>query len=235
MLFRSQGQDITERKQVEEALHEASRKLNLLSSVTRHDITNQLLVLQGHLALLERERLIPSSNAHLQSAETAAQRVSAMIQFTKEYEDIGVKAPAWVSPGHQTIEAFAMLHPVRMDLEDNTKGIEVLADPLAEKVPYNLIDNSMRYGERVTRIKMSAEQRGEALVIVYEDNGAGIRNEDKKRLFEKGFGKNTGFGLFLCREILAITGITITETGKAGEGVRFEMLVPAGAWRCPSQ
>jgi len=59
----------------------------------------------------------------------------------------------------------------------------------------------------------------------------GIRAEDKKRLFEKGFGKNTGLGLFLMREILAITGITITEKGESGKGVRFEMIVPAGTWR----
>jgi len=91
----------------------------------------------------------------------------------------------------------------------------------------------VRHGEQVTRIKMSAEQRGDAMLFVYEDDGVGISEEDKKRLFEKGFGKNTGFGLFLSREILAITGITITETGTPGKGVRFEILVPPGAWRRP--
>ena len=231
----SVARDITDRRKIERALNEASKKLNLLNSITRHDINNQVLVLTGFLELCKlREKDLPLLE-YFDKMKLAANNVQRQIAFTKEYQDIGVKEPSWASPGHQTAGAFAMLHPVRMELEDGTDGVEVLADPLAEKVHYNLIDNSMRHGERVTRIKMSAEQRGEALVIVYEDNGAGIRNEDKKRLFEKGFGKNTGFGLFLCREILAITGITITETGKAGEGVRFEMLVPAGAWRCPSQ
>ena len=109
--------------------------------------------------------------------------------------------------------------------------MEVLADLLLEKVPYNLIDNSMRHGKHVTRIKMSSEQVGDAVLIMYEDDGVGISVEDKKRLFEKGFGRNTGYGLFLIREILAITGITIMERGQAGQGVRFEMLVPPGAWR----
>ena len=116
-------------------------------------------------------------------------------------------------------------------MEDDTKSLEMLADPLAEKVPYNLIENSMRHGEHVTRIRIGAEQKGDAMLIVYEDDGVGISEEDKKRLFEKGFGKNTGFGLFLTREILTITRIAITETGTAGKGVRFEMLVPPGAWR----
>ena len=108
-----------------------------------------------------------------------------------------------------------MLHPAGVELEDDTKGVELFADPLAEKVPYNLIDNSMRHGEHVSRIRVSVEPKGDAVPIIYEDNGVGISDEDRKRLFEKGFGKNTGFGLFLCREILAITGITIMETGKA--------------------
>lgn len=43
-----------------------------------------------------------------------------------------------------------------------------------------------------------------------------------------GVREHTGFGLFFAREILAITGITIRETGTPGEGARFEMVVPEG-------
>jgi signal transduction histidine kinase len=68
-------------------------------------------------------------------------------------------------------------------------------------------------------------------VILFEDNGVGIPAEDKTKLFTKGFGKNTGLGLFLSREILAITGITITENGEPGEGARFEIRVPKAMYR----
>ena len=47
----------------------------------------------------------------------------------------------------------------------------------------------------------------------------------------KGFGQNTGLGLFLSREILAITGITITENGVPGIGARFEIRVLNGGFR----
>ena len=50
-------------------------------------------------------------------------------------------------------------------------------------------------------------------------------------LFSRGRGKNTGYGLFLIREILAITGYAIHETGQAGKGVRFEITVPKGLFR----
>jgi len=66
---------------------------------------------------------------------------------------------------------------------------------------------------------------------VYEDNGIGISPEDRPRLFQKGFGKNTGLGLFLSQEILAITGLAMRETGEPGRGVRFVIAVSEGAYR----
>ena len=134
-----------------------------------------------------------------------------------------------------TAKAFAVLDQKRVKLEKDTENVEIFADPMVEKALHNLIDNSIRHGEHVTNIMVSSRQVGDALLIVYEDDGVGINDENRKHLFEKGFGKNTGFGLFLSQEILAITGITITETGRAGEGVRFEMLVPSRSWRRPRQ
>jgi len=53
----------------------------------------------------------------------------------------------------------------------------------------------------------------------------------KKKIFERKIGDRKGMGLFVVREILLITGITITETGTPGQGARFEILVPEGGFR----
>lgn len=110
--------------------------------------------------------------------------------------------------------------------------LEIFADPLLEKVFGNLVDNSLRHGERVKHITFSSVQMGSGdIAIVFEDDGIGIRDTDKERIFEKGFGKHTGLGLFLSREILAITDLSIRETGVYGKGARFEILVPEGKFR----
>jgi len=70
-------------------------------------------------------------------------------------------------------------------------------------------------------------------MLVCEDNGAGIFGDDKEKIFNRGHGKNTGFGLTISREILLITGITIRETGQPGKGARFEIVVPKGMCRHP--
>jgi signal transduction histidine kinase len=111
------------------------------------------------------------------------------------------------------------------------RNIEVFADPLLERVFYNLFENSFRHAGSFTTITITCTIMQDGLSVIFEDDGAGISDEDRVSLFEKGYGKHTGLGLFLSREILAITGITITENGKQGVGARFEMTVPNGSFR----
>ena len=97
---------------------------------------------------------------------------------------------------------------------DIPAGTKVFADPLIIKVFYNLMDNAVRYGGKITTIRFSVQESGDGHLIICEDDGDGIPADEKERIFERGFGKNTGLGLFLAREILGITGITIRETGE---------------------
>jgi len=78
---------------------------------------------------------------------------------------------------------------------------------------------------------MTTMGSGDDQLIVCEDDGVGVPANEKEKIFERGFGKNTGMDLSLSREILSITGITTRETGELGKGARFEMMVPKGAYR----
>ena len=111
-------------------------------------------------------------------------------------------------------------------------SVEVFADPLIVKVFYNLMDNAFRYGGKITTIRFSLQESDDVTeIIVCEDDGIGVPAEVKEKIFLREFGQNTGLGLALSREILDITGITIKEAGKPGQGARFEMMVPKGMWR----
>ena len=109
---------------------------------------------------------------------------------------------------------------------------EIYADPFFGRIFYNLIDNSKRHGGSVRSISIETEVIPEGdLIIRYRDDGIGIPPEEKNIIFDQGYGKNTGFGLFIIREILGITGLSIRETGTFRSGVLFEITVPKGAWR----
>jgi len=123
--------------------------------------------------------------------------------------------------GHHTAE-------IRLPKTDT----EVFADTFFDRVFYNLIDNSYRHGEQVRHISIdTVTGTDESLIIRYRDDGTGVSPGEKQKIFEQGFGKNTGFGLFFIQEVLAITSLTIRETGEFGRGVLFEITVPKDAWR----
>ncbi len=224
--------DITERKRTQDALLLSNRKLNLLSSITRHDIRNQITALQAYIELSKESVTDPVELARIGHEFRIAEKIRSQIEFTADYENLGVTSPVWQEICGIVTTAVAALPMGGVRLDIRQDGLEVFGDPLLEKVFYNLIDNALRYGgERLTTLRIASRENDGGLVISFHDDGMGIPDADKDLLFTKGFGKNTGLGLFLSREILSITGITITENGVPGTGARFEITVPKGAYR----
>jgi signal transduction histidine kinase len=102
---------------------------------------------------------------------------------------------------------------------------------MLENVFYNLVENTIRHGGNATEIRVRCEKSPPGLLLIYQDNGCGIPAGMKDRIFDYGVGDNTGLGLFLSREILSITGISVRETGEPGRGARFEIRVPPESCR----
>jgi PAS domain S-box-containing protein len=227
--------DVTEITKVQESLSEVNRKLNLLSSITRHDINNQLMILEGNLAMLRTNHSAPKCDEYLSKAEAAGRKITAMIRFTKEYEGIGVQSAVWQNIAElvNKVSLDTNMGEVRV-VNDVPSGVEILADPMIDKVFSNLVDNAVRHGGKVTTIRFSVEVSSGAMSIVCQDDGAGIPADSKASLFVHVSDGDHGFGLFLSREILAITGICIRENSEDGQGARFEMMVPPGRWRAAS-
>ncbi|UUX92435.1 PAS domain-containing protein [Methanoplanus endosymbiosus] len=240
--------DITKRKELERNLEMkaeefrllseskalANKKLNLLSNITRHDILNQITVLSAYEELVQESVEMNDPDTalkYLNKASVATEKISGQIQFTKYYQDIGIDAPEWqnVSGVISEVNEKEFFPPGLVGIPDGS--IEIFADRMLERVFYTLFDNSMRHGLNLTAINVRYEFFEKELLIFIEDDGGGIPPEKKIKIFDVGYGSNTGFGLFLAREILELSGISIHENGVYGEGARFEILVPSGNWR----
>jgi len=225
--------DMTGRKAQEEALHSANLKISLLNQLTRHDISNLVTALSSYLSLLSQRSADESARArYIASCTDIVDRIARHLEFSREYQDIGVHNPVWQPLAEMVDCAVNDLVPEGVEITSSLARVELFADPLTNKVIYNLLENALRHGGHVTRIRLSSSALPDgALAFIVEDNGTGVKDEEKELIFRRGFGKNTGLGLTLSREILSVTGITITENGTYGRGARFEIRIPPSAWR----
>lgn len=225
--------DITGRKNAERALRLAKEKVSLLSQLTRHDITNLVTAINGYLVLLSEKPADPEYEQYISASSGILGKIERHLQFSREYEKIGQHEPAWQPVEALVNQAKGDLPSSRVEIAVSLPPVSLYADPLSVRAVYNLLDNALRHGgSGLTRIQVTAEEReGGELVVTVGDNGPGIPADQKEVIFSHGFGKNTGLGLTLSREILAVTDIRLIETGIPGNGARFEMHVPPGSWR----
>ena len=91
--------DISSIKRVEDSLLKANEKLNLLSSITRHDIRNRITVLFGILPIIKGMNENPDMVEMLDLLERAAYAIRDQIEFTRDYQDLGVFSPEWKNAG----------------------------------------------------------------------------------------------------------------------------------------
>jgi len=223
--------DITEKKKGEEELKAMNQKLLMLSGITRHDILNQIAALNLYVYLLKTDLSDPQTPEYLDRMEQTLRLMQEHTRESGDYQNVGIHEPVWQDPAIVFDRVAASFSRTGITFSSDLSGYEILSDPLIDRALYNLIDNSVRHGDRVTMIRLTGRQEGDQLELRYEDNGSGVLPDEKERIFEEGFGKHTGFGMFLVREILAVTGISIMETGLYGEGVRFEMRFPPAVFR----
>jgi signal transduction histidine kinase len=227
--------DITDKIQEECALHRAIKKLNFLNSITRHEILNHLTVVKGFIELSKDQ--LPNAQFLLRSFDKelrAANDIQNLMIFSRDYQNMGIQPPAWYNVSKTIKSVVAGTQLGSITLTDETQGVEVYADNMIEKVFFHLVDNAVRYGGKITRIRFFCEESFEELHIICEDDGIGIPPDAKKKIFNRQFFQNKGLDMYLSREIVSITGMSIRETGTYGRGSRFEILVPKGAYRFTS-
>jgi len=206
-------------------------KLQIVGSITRHDVLNQLTAIVGYNELLGMMIEDPKLRSYLEKERQAVDKIRRQFMFSKDYQNIANDPPRWQNIRNLIFRAGELvdLKDVRLIAETGTAS--VLADPLLERVFFHLLDNAVRHGATLTEIRITLQETGSGGILIVENNGAGIPAEEKGKIFERGYGKGTGWGLFLARQILAVTGMMVTETGDPEKGARFEITLPAGSFR----
>ena len=157
--------------------------------------------------------------------------IQSSLRFAKQYNDMGMSPPRWQNVLDVMLFAVSHLDLGTLTREFHLEGLDIYADSLLERVFVTMVENTLIHAKAATVIRAGFAITGDNALIFVEDDGPGISENKKEEIFRKGIGTAGSSSLFLSREILSITGITIRETGEPGKGARFEMLVPKGMYR----
>lgn len=205
----------------------AEKKLEIVGSVTRHDVLNQLTAIMGYNELLLTMVQDAEQLNFLETQRRSSEKMRRIFAYSKVYQAVGTEPAKWQNFGMLIRFARDEVDLGTVAIQSDVDACSVFAAPLFVKVLVYLFDNAVRHGKRTTRIQVRLRQDGQGAVLSIADDGIGVEDGDKEKIFDKGFGKYTGWGLFVAREILAANGMTIRETGTAGTGACFEIRVPA--------
>jgi PAS domain S-box-containing protein len=223
--------DISERKRTHVALQQARSKLNLLNAITFQDLQTATFSLSAYQELIRNVIVEAKARSYLEKQDVFLKKMVDTLEFAKNYQEMGMHPSRWQNVRQVFLYAISHLEFLHMKQNLQLDNLEIFADPLFEKALFNIMENVLSHGVYATEVNLRFEEKPDQLVLIIEDNGVGIPTEEKNMIFDRGYGKGTGLGLFLVREVFSITGMIIKETGIPGKGTRFEISVPKGMYR----
>jgi PAS domain S-box-containing protein len=258
--FRADGQrvfgvylrDLTEREELVEALaHRAAelarsnRELEQFTYIASHDLQEPLRMVGSYTQLLMNRygnKLDADAHQFLEYAQEGAVRMRLLIDDLLAYSRLGTRAEPFRRVSVEKILAQA-LGNLREAIRE-TKA-EVVSGPMPEldgdftqlvQVFQNLIGNALKFhGTAVPEVRISADKRASDWIFSVRDNGIGIPEEYKDRIFvifqrlhTREEYPGTGIGLAVCKKVVERHGGTIwvESTGELGKGTTFYFTLP---------
>lgn len=209
-------------------MRQVSRRMSVIGGLVIDDIQNQLDVMGFYTELALEAAQEPSAIEYLEKLEGTRTSLQRRLDFIKSYKMVGELEPKW----HVLRDVFERVYQrVGVDglqMELSVGSARVYADGLFEKAVEAMVVNAPDVDGRRDKVAVRfAEVGGEGLLSI-QRSGKGVPENFKNRIFECGYtyGRCEGFDLFLAREILRSTGITVKETGVPGKCTRFEVCIP---------
>ena len=223
--------EITRRVYAEKALKAANDKLNLLSRISKDHIQSTVDQMVETVKNADAQCHDTVARGFIDRMRVLAINLTRQLFLTESYKNLGISPPAWLGVQQILESENPALVSDSVSVRIWTERLEIYADPLFKDVLIHIAGNAIGHGIKIKNLVVTYHETGVGLDLILEDDGIGIPADKKQRIFEYDAGGHSGIGLFICRQILGVTGMTITETGTEGTGARFVIHVPSRGYR----
>lgn len=225
--------DINEHIRSERAVRKANEKLNYFNAIVRHDIMNLVMGINGYIDIIEEITDDEEAKLLLRKSRSLGDRVRRVAELTRSYQDLGTRPPSFIEVA-ESVNKILSRHEFTGKVVADVRlgGLLLFVDRMFDVVIYEIVRNSLQFGGAGVHMRFFIQPDPDGLLLVIEDTGPGVKPDEKEEIFARNYADRKGYGLYLASEILDITGVKIRETGKFGEGARFELIFPHDSYRC---
>lgn len=244
--------DLSERLEAQQRLNELQNELihvsrlsamGTMASALAHEINQPLTGIANYMGGARRilreqgAAAIPEALAAIDEAAGASQHVGEIIRRLRRMVSRGKAQLQPVRLDGLVDDALALAIPnealAGVRIERDLGELEAMADPVQiQQVFFNLFRNAVEAmdGQDERNLTITAERRGDAVVVEVEDNGPGFADEVRDGLFTSFSSTKPaglGVGLTICRTIIEAHGghISVGRSNASGSLVTFELAV----------
>jgi PAS domain S-box-containing protein len=236
------SRDVTELTEYQQQLESQRDNLEVLNQVVRHDIRNHLQLISAYADAAQPLVEDDQGNEYLENVLEAADDAVDITTTAREVTAVMLNAEVDRHPVRLRSILEEELDSIRanhdralVEVEGSIPDVEVLADEMLASVVRNLLTNAVQHNDKeVPEITVGATAGDETAVLRIADNGAGISDEQRAEIFERGEmgldSEGTGLGLYLVKTLVSRYGGKVRVEENQPEGAVFVVTLPiAGA------
>jgi len=209
---------------------ELNNILKILNKIMRHDILNDLTVMQGSVDMyLEyKEKSGMNINNILGIVNSSVLRSKNIIDRMRDLEIAVSEGKELVKINVANVIREAATEFPNINIEIKGEAV-IMADQALSSIATNLFRNSKVHG-KASEVNVTISDLDKEIQIRVADNGKGIAAEIKSQLFAEGasFGEtgNTGLGLFIIRKTIERYGGSVSMEDNESQGAVFVLKIP---------